>query len=434
MRMPAPQGLVSLAAAAVRSRVAGAAVAQVWQACTSFALQVLAAHLLGAGGLGELALVLGVIVTTTAVTSGVVGDSLTVLDRHDPRVRGGLQWWALLLTCLTSAVAAGVLVGTGLLEVKGGVVFFAASVLFQCEELLRRVFMATMRFWHLVIIDSAALVVSVGSVAVLASTGGVTLVSFLVGVTLGQAAGCVVAISLLPHNERVFVSMRGAAVREVAGFGLWRGAQVSINPALMTGMRGLVILAAGSAALGEIEAARIFVAPTILIVQGLGSYLLASYIRDKQSSLAVLTSRATRAALGMSGSTLLVGVLAAAAVPIAGRFVTGSSFSVHAVTVLGWATYAAAVATFQPFASLAAARGRQRAVFAVGVIDTVLVIGGLVLALVVFDVPAGLTPFMLALGPALGGVQIRRFILRPMLAEHCETSPSGSTRSPMRAG
>lgn len=61
-----------------------AILAQVWQAAGSFALQVIAAHLLGAPGLALVSLCLGVIVLATAVSSGVVGDSLTVLDRRDP--------------------------------------------------------------------------------------------------------------------------------------------------------------------------------------------------------------------------------------------------------------------------------------------------------------------------------------------------------------
>lgn len=81
-----------------------AILAQVWQAAGSFALQVIAAHLLGAPGLALVSLCLGVIVLATAVSSGVVGDSLTVLDRRDPGIRGGLIAWILLLALVGATV------------------------------------------------------------------------------------------------------------------------------------------------------------------------------------------------------------------------------------------------------------------------------------------------------------------------------------------
>ncbi len=75
---------------------------------------------------------------------------------------------------------------------------------------------------------------------------------------------------------------RGAQIRTVAGFGGWRGAQVGIPPLILSAVRVIVAASVGAAALGQVEAARIFVAPATLAVQGLGSYLLASYVRDKQ--------------------------------------------------------------------------------------------------------------------------------------------------------
>ena len=72
-------------------------VAQVWQAAGSFGLQLLAAWLLGASGLGLLSLCLSIIILATAVTSGMVGDSLVILDRRNRAIRAGLQFWALVL-------------------------------------------------------------------------------------------------------------------------------------------------------------------------------------------------------------------------------------------------------------------------------------------------------------------------------------------------
>ncbi len=69
------------------SRALGALLAQGAQAGVSFVLQVLVARLLGIEELGRFAILYGVIVIATGIVSGVVGDSLVVLDRGDGVVR-----------------------------------------------------------------------------------------------------------------------------------------------------------------------------------------------------------------------------------------------------------------------------------------------------------------------------------------------------------
>ncbi|HJX42977.1 MAG TPA: hypothetical protein VJ352_04820, partial [Geodermatophilus sp.] len=75
----------------LRRPVTGALAGQVTQAVAGLALQVTAARELGAGGLAVFSLAYGAIVLVTAVCSGLVGDSLTVLDRTRPGVRAGLH-------------------------------------------------------------------------------------------------------------------------------------------------------------------------------------------------------------------------------------------------------------------------------------------------------------------------------------------------------
>lgn len=388
-------------------------VSQLWQAVTSFVLQVLAARELGAAGLGVFALCFGVIVMATAVVSGVVGDSLTVLDRHSAPVRAGLQWWSIVLIGASSALGAGVLAWTGVLNASGALIFLVACALFQVEELLRRLLMTELRFWNLVVVDGTALAASVATLAVAAVTAHLSIASFLLSIGLGQAVGCVAALVMLPSSEKRLVPMRRPAIRVVAGFGLWRGAQVAINPSVLTGVRTLIVVAAGSVALGEVEAARVFVAPAVLVVQGLGSYLLASYVRDKDAPLSALVARATTASIRLAFGVLLIGVLAALAVPFLGHLVTGDTFAASPMGVFGWAVYAAASATIQPFASLAAARGRQRAVFGIRVLDSGLGIVVLVIGLGL-GLPVLTTPFALAIGLVCGGILIRTLVLRPM--------------------
>jgi O-antigen/teichoic acid export membrane protein len=195
--------------------------------------------------------------------------------------------------------------------------------------------MATLRFWRLVIVDSVALIVVMLSLVAVSVVGSITLGTFFLAIAAGQLAGLGVALALAPAAERHLVSLRGARIREVASFGGWRGAQVSVNPAVFTAMRVLVVAVAGTAALGQVEAARIYVAPAILAIQGIGSYLLASYARDRSLPLHALVSRALRSSLVLAAGALGLGVVLWAAVPLVGPWVTGDSFTLPAVTVLG---------------------------------------------------------------------------------------------------
>jgi O-antigen/teichoic acid export membrane protein len=408
------------------SPASGALVAQVWQAAGSFALQVVAAHLLGARGLGVVALCLGVVVLTAAVTSGFVGDALTVLDRHRPDIRAGLQVWIVALAVTGPGLAAASLRGAGVLTSREALIFLAAAVVFQLEEVARRVLMATLRFWRLLIVDTVALVASMATLALAGARGTVTLGAFLAALVVGQLAGLVVAITQAPMRERRLVRMSGAAVRGVASFGFWRGTQVGINPGVFTGMRVLVVAVAGSAALGQLEAARIYAAPIVLAIQGFGSYLLASYARDRAVPIGALVTRATRSAFVLTGAAVGLGLGLWAGAPLVGDWVTGGSFAMSSVAVLGWAVYAGAVASALPHVHLAAARGRHRAALVVRLADGCVSLAALA-TLYLLDGGTAWAPFALALGPAAGGVAVRRAVLAPMV----RAGLPGSTPSPV---
>ena len=407
----------------LRSRALGAMVAQVWQAIGSFGLQLLAAWLLGAAGLGTLSLCLSIIILATAVASGMIGDSLVILDRHDRRIRAGLQFWTLVLAGVSLVGTVVVLPLTGLLSPLEAVLMAGALVTFQVEELVRRIFMATMRFWRLVIIDSAAAVTALGIVGVWATIDPVALSTFFIALLAGQLVGVVVGLMMLPSAERRLVPLRVAAIREVAGFGAWRGAQVSVAPLVLTVMRVIVAAAAGRAALGELELARIYVAPALLSVQGLGSYLLSSYVRDKQLGLTPLIGRAWRSALAMMAAAVVVGAAIVTVAPQVAHLVSGPSVAVDRLAVAGWVTYVVASASCQPFASLAAARGRPAHVLRCRVVDA----GFAVIALSILlhnGVAATWTPFVLAAGLFLGGALVRQFALKPLTR-----STAGPTRN-----
>lgn len=396
----------------LRSSAAGAAVAQLWQAVGSFGLQIVAAWTLGAQGLGLISLSLGVIVLATALASGMVGDSLIILDRSRDTVRGALQAWAILLSAVSAAVA-GVIMGLTLLTPLQALLFASALIAFQFEELIRRMFMGVMQFWRLVVVDTVAVSVALVAIGVFAATHTITVEAFFGSLFAGQVAGIVTGIALLPAAERVWVRLRGCDFKSVGAFGAWRGAQVAVPQLMLTLSRVLVTTFAGGVALGLVEAARIFVAPVLLTVQGLGSYLLSSYVRDNQLGVVALRRRAWRASLMMMGGALVLGTLIVFLAPHLGHFVSGPTFSIERLTVAGWVVYVMASASFQPFASLAAVKGRQRRVFACRLADAAFAVT-LLTALLSNGGNAAYTPFVLAAGLFAGGILVRQIVLAPL--------------------
>ena len=289
--------------------VGGTSVAHVGRGATLLAVQIAAAHLLGARGLGLVALCLGVIVLSGVVTGGLVGASLAALDRHDSRVREALLWWAVVLVGSSAAIGAVALrYGMGL-SVTEAALFGAASVSFQTTEVMRQVFIAMRRFWQLAVVDTVALLSALGSVVILVGERRVALATFLVAVAVGQAMACLTAHALLPLPERALVVPRGRARGLVAAVGGWRAAQAAITPVVLTAARLLVVVAVGSAALGRLEAARILVVPAFLVLQGLESYLLVAYARDGDAPLASLVSRAWRPAMALGLVIVACGAL-----------------------------------------------------------------------------------------------------------------------------
>lgn len=405
--------MLSRIGGALRSRALGAAVAQAGQAVGSFGLQIVAAWTLGASGLGTISLSLGIIVLTTALASGMVGDSLVILDRGDPKIRGALQAWAALLLGASSAIA-GIAMALTLLSPAEALLFAGALAAFQCEELIRRLHMGLMQFWRIVIVDAVAVGTALAIIALVVLTDEATIGSFFLALLVGQLAGIGVGIGLLPRHERRWAPIRGSAFTRVGAFGSWRGAQVAVPQLMLTSARALVALFAGSAMLGLVEGARLLVAPIQLTIQGIGSYLLSTYVRDKQLGVTALNRRAARTSWGMMGAALAVGVLPIACAESLGPLVVGSGVPISRLAVAGWVVYIVGAASFAPFANLAAVAGHQRRAFLSRFVDTSVTLGFLTVLLAA-GVSAAWMPFVLAAGLFLGGALVRAVVLAPLL-------------------
>jgi O-antigen/teichoic acid export membrane protein len=389
------------------------------QAFASFALTLLAARALGASGLGLFALVYSVLVMASAVSTGLIGDSLTMLDRHHDPVRSGLQWWAVSAALTSCVVAAAAVWVTSTLSLRGSILFGAALAVFLLEDAMRRLLMANMRFWSIVVVDCSSLVVSLVTLAVAKTAGPLSIDAFLLALLLGQAVAGLVAIPLLPSNERRLAPRRPAAMAEVWRFGFWRGTQQGVRPTMLTLARFLIILAVGRAAFGQLEAGRVYMAPAMLLVQGVGTYLMASYARRKHVALRDMLHHADRASVVMAVAAVVLGALATLAAPKLGPLVTGGGYKLSALAVFGWAIYAASAAAVMPFASLAAVRGRQSVIVGFRVADSVLSLLCVWLVLFALKSDVSWAPYALAVGSFVGGYVIRSRVLKPL----CKVSP-----------
>jgi hypothetical protein len=351
-------------------------------------------------------------VLATAVTSGLVGDSLTVLDRHEPGIRAGLHVGTALVAGTAGTAGCLLALASGAVPPWVGLLAGPAVVVFMVQDTLRRLLMAAGRFWSLPAVDLCGLILALSTLVLAGSAGALSLGSFVLALLAGQGAAAFAAWTLLPAEERPHGPWRRPDLRAVAAFGVWRAAAQTIRPALLTLLRLLVVAMAGAAAYGPLEAARVYTAPAMVLVAGLGSFLLPHFVSLRPRGAQVGLRAADRAAVAAAVVVALLGVVAIVALPWAGPLLTGGDYAVPVSAVLGWSAYAAAGAALLPYASLASVHGDQRRVLALRALEL-----GSLLAVVVMvsAVDGGLawSPLALALGPVLAAVAVRRSLLVP---------------------
>lgn len=398
----------------LRRPATGALTGQVTQAAAGLVLQVAAARSLGAAGLATFSLFYGAVVLVTAVAGGLVGDSLTVLDRAQPGIRAALHVWGVAVAGASGVLGAVLAVVTGLLSPGGAVLLALAVTAFVLEDVLRRLLMATGRFWSLPAVDGTSLVLAVLTLVGCALAGDLVFSSFVLALVVGQTGAAVVAWALAPRGERPAGPWRSPALREVFGFGVWRAAGQTVRPALLTCLRLLVVALAGAAAYGPVEAARVYTAPTLIVVTGLGSYLLPHFVSLAGRPVAELVRRSDRAAAGLASGVAVVSLAALAALPLLGSLITGGEFPVPAIAVLGWGGYAVASAVLLPYSALATVYRQQRRVLVLRTLEFVS-LAAVVLLLVLPEDAQDWAPLALSLGPLLTAFAVRRLVLRGLV-------------------
>ena len=390
---------------------AGAVAAQSSQALGAFLIMAVAARYLDLGGLGLLSVLYGLLVLSAATTSGFVGDSLTVLNRQSNGLRGAMQFWLLVLSLGCAVAVPAAVWFLGLVTGLQALVLGLAVAAYLVEDVLRRLLMACMLFHRIVLMDVSVIVCSFLVVLSYGIQGQLTVTAFLTAIAGGQAAGAAVGVFALPRKEKKLVSLHGAQIRVVAAYGTWRAAQQCLRPGLLTAMRTAVIVLVALEASGQLELARVYSAPAMLVVGGVSSYLFASFARAHTDSLEKLLQRADRGVFALLSITAICAVAALLALPAAGPLLLGSQPELTAVA--GWLLYTAAVSAATPYGVLAAVRSSAGRIFLIRLLDTVISLCAVIL-MIQLTGNASLAPLAAALGPALGGLAIRNLLLVPL--------------------
>jgi O-antigen/teichoic acid export membrane protein len=396
----------------------GAIGAQGAQALASFTLQIIVVRTLGLDGLGTFSILYGVMVLVAGLMTGFVGDSLVVLERRERPIRSALEQYALGLSTVAAAISAVVTWASGLVTVSQAVLFALAIVLFALEELMRRLLMANIGFWRVAAIDLAAFAGTMCVIGIAALGGRLSLDLVLIAVSVGQVVAIGLGVVLLPREERFAVAFVRGGYGGVFGYGFWRASQQLLRPGLLTVVRTLVTIFLGLAATGLLETARVYVAPAMLVISGLTSFLFVSYARDKAAKVGDQLPKADRAVGALLGVTVVMGLVLVLALPPLGPFLFGTTPQLAAV--LGWLAYTASVSAVTPYGALAAVGGRQALVFAIRLADT-LVSALAVVVMMMLGAEAAYAPIALAIGSIAGGVAIRTIILSPMVRRERRT-------------
>jgi O-antigen/teichoic acid export membrane protein len=392
-----------------RGRVGAAVLSQAVVAVSGLALQLVAARTLGLRGYGAYVLCFGVLVTVTAVFTGFVGDSLTVLDRFDPHVRA-----ALATVAAAGTVAGAVLDGVVAFVVDGGGTaagwtFALATAIWLVREVGRRVLMARLSFWRLLVADAVAVAVTLAPLAgYLAAGGPAGLTVIFAAMAVGNAVAALLATAMLPRAERLVPRPGWSGLRAVAGFATWRSLQVGLRPGTLVVVRLLVAATGGLAAVGLLEAGRLILAPVQTVVNSAGSVLLSGGAAARRAGRSA-SRWTTRASVLLVGAAVAGGVLGAVFAGPVGNAVIGRPAPVG--LVLGWAGFLAVAAATLPYATEVTVHERSRTVFGIRLADS---LSAVVLVAVIGALGLGVAwvPWSMAAAGAAWFVVLHRVAIR----------------------
>jgi O-antigen/teichoic acid export membrane protein len=359
--------------------------AQFTQAVTSLLLGMVAVRVLTPADFGRFSIVIATLLVLTGLMTGLVGDSLTVLDRHDQRVRSAIQVLGLASACVGGVATIAFGLTLGWFDPSAAPIVAVAVFVFLLEDALRRLLMASGSFVRVLAVDAAYAVAAAIVLGALSAAGGIEFAGIFLAMALGQSFAIVVAIILLPKSERRFSRSLTGDFATVVSFGGWRAVQGVLGPARLWAARLMVAASAGMAAAGLLEANRLLISPVLLAVQGTASAILVHYSRVGVEQPAQCLRRADRDATALTLGALAAVLFMVLAAPLLGQVLLGSTALVDRVVMLGWGLTAVGMGASLPYATLTAVFGAPRSTAAIRMLDLVLSIVGVSLLLSVAD-------------------------------------------------
>lgn len=410
-------------------RAGGAVVAQGTAAAASLVLQVVVARTLGASGFGSYQLLLGALVLVTALQTAMIGDTLTVLGRADPHVRGALVLAQAAFLLIGAGVAGVVAWTTDAGGASVAAAFALATVGWLLEDTGRRLFMVRVRFWALVVNDLVYFTVAVATLGLLASRPGeISLVDVLLATAAGAFVAAAAATIQLPREDFRGGPVTTAGVAQVLSFGGWRSAQAGLRPLAGFATRIAVAGVAGTAALGQLQAARLLLAPMFTALAGFGSFLLPTYKRQPaRQGWTTRRSLAQQTAALVGIVTFYTAVVIALQGPLT-QMLFGDTLEVDILAIVAWGTTAIAFAAGLPVMTAALVRREVRRVFVIRACDVLLGIPMVALLLVVATPSSA--PFGTAIGMLLAVVLLWRDAAGPRGRGRAATTGDGNASQP----
>ena len=182
-------------------------------------------------------------------------------------------------------------------------------------------------------------------------------------------------------------------------------------------MRVVVISLTGAVAYGHLEAARLYSAPALLVVNGIGAFLLSTFAAQRDIGGRATLRRADLACVFLIGMTVALTTLAMI-LCLRWPHLLGGGIEVSPVAVAAWGVFTGAVAVSQPYGVLLAVMGAQRLVLVVRLLDSCVSLSAVAVLLGAGLISPDLAPLALALGPAISALLLRPIARRRMTAQH----------------
>lgn len=384
----------------------GALVSQGIVAGSSLVLQLVVLRELGVRGLGTFSLLFGILVMLNSIQTGWIGDSLTVLNRFEPSIRRALLRSQIGAVVVVAAVATPLaFLATGRSSATA-ILFGVACIAWIVEETMRRLFIARSEFWKLVAADTMFVIGSFGLLGITAaSSRSISMDTLMLALLSGAVLATLFSIVLLPRSEFAAGASANPDMATLSSFAFWRAAQVGLRPAGMAIVRAVVIVVASEAALGELEAARLLLAPVFTAVNGVGVYLLPTYSRQASRG-AKLTPAVTSAIALLTTGAFTWGAIALALRAPLSELMSRDPAILSGAALISWTILAAAIGASVVATNAAVAQSRSKSAFVMRLVDTVV---GTVLAIVITALGfLNAVPLGLACGALLGSLLLIR--------------------------